>query len=180
MPPLADLAIDLYLPGDTGMRPSPLTTHNGASQTNYVSETGNHAGEPTLPVGGDDAALVLPGARRGDGAGRHAAPWWRSATRSPTARARPPTPTAAGPTLLARRLAAQAAVRMAVLNAGIGGNRVLGDGAGISALARFDRDVLTQPGVTHVIVLEGINDIGIAPQQPDADAPPISSPGTGS
>src|SRR5207249_9425506 len=51
---------------------------------------------------------------------------------------------------------------MAVLNAGIGGNRVLTEGAfqaGVNAVARFDRDVLQQSGVTHVIVLEGINDI---------------------
>ena len=49
-----------------------------------------------------------------------------------------------------------------MLNAGISGNRVLGDGAGISALARFDKDVLMQTGVTYVVVLEGINDIGVA------------------
>jgi len=49
---------------------------------------------------------------------------------------------------------------MAVLNAGIGGNRVLNDGLGPNALARFDRDVLTPPGVTHLIVLEGVNDLG--------------------
>lgn len=52
----------------------------------------------------------------------------------------------------------------AVANAGITGNRLLSDGpvvtAGESGLARFDRDVLALPGVTHVIVLEGINDIG--------------------
>ena len=46
------------------------------------------------------------------------------------------------PDHLARRLAAAKGV--AVLNAGISGNRVLGDGAGVSALARFDRDVLMQ------------------------------------
>jgi lysophospholipase L1-like esterase len=63
------------------------------------------------------------------------------------------------PDHLARRLA-NAGIRMAVLNAGIGGNRVLLDGNGPSALARFDRDVIAQTGVTHVIVLEGINDIG--------------------
>ena len=48
-----------------------------------------------------------------------------------------------------------------MLNLGIDGNRVLLDGAGVSALARFDRDVLVQPGATHVFVLEGINDLGI-------------------
>jgi lysophospholipase L1-like esterase len=49
---------------------------------------------------------------------------------------------------------------MGVLNAGIAGNRILADGFGVNALARFDRDVLTQTGVTHVIVLHGLNDIG--------------------
>jgi lysophospholipase L1-like esterase len=66
------------------------------------------------------------------------------------------------PDVLARRLSARRGAGVAVLNAGISGNRVLGDGAGVSALARFDKDVLLQTGVTHVIVMEGINDIGIA------------------
>jgi len=48
---------------------------------------------------------------------------------------------------------------VALVNAGIAGNRLLSDGFGISALARFDRDALTQPGVTHIVLLEGINDI---------------------
>jgi lysophospholipase L1-like esterase len=56
------------------------------------------------------------------------------------------------------------------LNAGIGGNRVLSEGNGPSALARFDRDVIAQPGVTHVIVLEGINDIGQAGRNPSPSA----------
>lgn len=49
---------------------------------------------------------------------------------------------------------------IAVLNTGIGGNRLLHDGVGPKASARFDRDVLSQPGVRSVILLEGINDIG--------------------
>jgi lysophospholipase L1-like esterase len=69
------------------------------------------------------------------------------------------------PDRLAERLAAERRGRpAAVVNAGIGGNRVLSDGAiasfGQSALARFDRDVLAVPGVTHVVVLEGVNDLG--------------------
>jgi len=47
-----------------------------------------------------------------------------------------------------------------VVNAGISGNRLLHDGRGPDAISRFDRDVLSVPGVTHVILLEGINDIG--------------------
>jgi lysophospholipase L1-like esterase len=48
----------------------------------------------------------------------------------------------------------------AIANAGISGNRLLGSGRGPAALARFDRDVLAVPGATHVVLLEGINDIG--------------------
>jgi len=66
--------------------------------------------------------------------------------------------------VLAERLVA-AKAKFAVVNAGIGGNRIIYDAArnvtyGPGALSRFDRDVLTQAGVSHVIILEGINDIG--------------------
>jgi lysophospholipase L1-like esterase len=62
---------------------------------------------------------------------------------------------------LARRLRTALPSRcLAVLNQGIGGNRLLLDGLGPNALARFDRDVLGQPGVRYLIVLAGINDIG--------------------
>src|SRR5207248_10506920 len=85
------------------------------------------------------------------------------------------------PDHLARRLNAQG-MKMAVVNAGIGGNRVLNEalvpagvdaravGAGINALARFERHVLSVPGATHVIVLEGINDIGNARENPTPTA----------
>ena len=75
------------------------------------------------------------------------------------------------PDLLANRLASEkGSSPLAVINEGIGGNRVLHDGAGVSALARLDRDVLAQPGVVSMIVLEGINDIGwphMKPKLPD-------------
>jgi len=64
------------------------------------------------------------------------------------------------PDLLAERLAEVG--RFGVVNHGISGNRVLGDGAGVSALARFDRDVLSVPGATHLIIFEGVNDLGLA------------------
>jgi len=73
------------------------------------------------------------------------------------------------PDLLARRLQAdKATAGLGVLNVGIGGNRVLHDGAGPSALARFDTDVLAQSGVKYLIILESINDIGHAydPKKP--------------
>lgn len=60
------------------------------------------------------------------------------------------------PDFLARRLAGQ---KVAVINAGISGGRVLKNHMGMNALARFDRDVLGQPGITSVVLLMGINDI---------------------
>src|SRR5579862_9872259 len=77
------------------------------------------------------------------------------------------------PDILAERLRARRRAKaIGVLDAGIGGNRVLFDPTGIvqfgvNALARFDRDVLAQPGVKYVIVLEGINDLG----HPGSSAP---------
>ena len=69
--------------------------------------------------------------------------------------------------LAARLLARKAGPAFAVVDMGIGGNRILNDGAiakaprsGVNALARFDEDVLAVPGVKYLIVLEGINDIG--------------------
>ena len=170
----ADLAIDLYLPEDTAALKSPVTLHPAAWQTNYVSAPGNQAGVVTLPV------QTTTSYRRGDGL--FGASWFF------LARVEVPAPGAVGsvvafgdsitdgtgsildmnnrwPEQLARRLAG-AGQRLAVLNAGIGGNRLLLDGTGPGALARFDRDVLAQPGVTHAIVLEGINDIGRARQNP--------------
>jgi lysophospholipase L1-like esterase len=64
------------------------------------------------------------------------------------------------PDQLAKRLAAQGETTIAVVNQGIGGNRILHDVAGPSALSRFDRDVLSLPGTANLIVLLGINDIG--------------------
>jgi lysophospholipase L1-like esterase len=66
----------------------------------------------------------------------------------------------AWPALLAERLRSEApATPFGVLNLGISGNRVLRDNIGVSALARFDRDVLAREGVRWMILLEGINDI---------------------
>jgi lysophospholipase L1-like esterase len=169
---LADLAIDLYLPGSTNA-PAPLTMHTGSFQTIYISETGNHAGAPKLPsvatlrnwfllsrveVEAADAAgaVVAFGDSITDGA------------------ASTPETNSRWPDVLARRLLSpSSSVKMGVLNAGIGGNRVLSEGAygaGINALARFEIDALSQTGVTHIIVMEGINDIGNARQNPTPTA----------
>lgn len=169
-PDFADLAIDLYLPADTAAAKSPVTIHAASWQTNYVSPPGNHAGAVTMPV---QTTTVY---RRGDGLTTAS---WFFLTRIEVMAPRQTGAIATigdsitdgtastidtnnrWPDHFARRLA-NAGMRTAVLNAGIGGNRVLTVGNGPQALARFDRDVITQPGVTHVIVLEGINDIGQA------------------
>lgn len=65
------------------------------------------------------------------------------------------------PDVLARRLSA-ARMRHVVVNQGIGGNRLVTRSTGPNAQARFDRDVLAIPGVSHVVILEGINDIRAA------------------
>jgi lysophospholipase L1-like esterase len=68
----------------------------------------------------------------------------------------------AWPALLAARLnRMRGGARISVLNEGISGNEVLRDGAGVSALARFDRDILGEPGVRWIVLLEGINDINL-------------------
>ena len=79
-------------------------------------------------------------------------------------------PTTAGPTFWRHACwPADPGRRLAVVDMGIGGNRILHEGAaskrpqfGINALARFDQDVLAQPGVSYLMILEGINDIGHA------------------
>jgi lysophospholipase L1-like esterase len=164
IPTGGELAVDLYFPGEVGVGPSPLTVHNGALQTNYVFATGNSSGVVAPSVVARPAQWILlsrvevmaPQAARtivafGDSI--------TDGTRST------PDTNSRWPDVLARRLAA-ARKPFAISNQGIAGNRLLGDGAGVSALARFDRDVLLQTGASYVVVLEGINDIGIARSNP--------------
>jgi lysophospholipase L1-like esterase len=66
------------------------------------------------------------------------------------------------PDVLAERLAKRGGGAWGVANQGISGNRVLQDGFGQSALARLDRDVLAVPGVTAMILFEGVNDLGLS------------------
>jgi lysophospholipase L1-like esterase len=72
------------------------------------------------------------------------------------------------PDRLAERVAGH---HWAVVNVGISGNRLLRYGAGPSALSRLDRDVLSVPGVTAIIVMEGINDIGRGLGAPNSTEP---------
>jgi len=162
VPALGDLAIDLYLPGDTSATTSPLTTHSVGLQTNYLSPAGNFAGVTVLPVAATRMSwFFLTGvevtASKQTGA---IAAFGDSITDGV---ASTPDTNNRWPNQLASRLMAQHGNhKMGVLDLGISGNRVLHDFVGPNAQARFDRDVLTQTGVTHVIVLEGINDIGFS------------------
>jgi len=161
---LQDLAVSVFLPGRTGR----ATLHTDAQQVNWVSAAGDHAAEA------------------GSGAFTAGIPSWYYVSgllvRSPAAVG---TVVAFGdsitdgvgstidgngrwPNDLARRLDGLAGPTLAVADEGIGGNRVLTGSrcCGASALARFTRDVLDQPGVRDIIVLEGINDIGFSAGPP--------------
>ncbi|MFF3905816.1 SGNH/GDSL hydrolase family protein [Streptomyces sp. NPDC001848] len=155
-----NLLVSLYVPGTTGMS----TWHSDAFDTTYIA-SGNHTG--------DDGAAAF---------GTATTSWYYLAgldVVSPTARG---TVVAFGdsitdgyhsstgtysrwPDFLGRRLGAgPGPQRLSVVDAGIGGNRVLTDvptlWQGVSALKRFGHDALGQPGVKDVILFEGINDIG--------------------
>ena len=164
IPELGDVAVSLYLPGKV----MGAGVHYSSQQTSYIA-AGNVAGaadldSPTpltswvfltgLEVQAPAAvgSIVTFGDSITDGArssvdGNHR---W--------------------PDMLASRLAARkTGPKFGVVNMGIGGNRILHEGLaskrpqfGINALARFDADVLAQPGVKYLVILEGINDIGHA------------------
>jgi len=157
VPDRVDLAISLWIPGNQ----SAATEHKLGLQTTYVSPEGDFTGADALPTATTTAsyyylagvdvgsrvpsrAIVVLGDSITDGL--HSTP---DANRR-------------WPDRLAERLHAHSSgSRIAVLNAGISGNRILHDMAGTNASARLDRDVLVQSGARYVIVLEGINDIGI-------------------
>jgi lysophospholipase L1-like esterase len=157
VPAFADVAVSVYFPGATG----PITWHQLGMQTTYISTSGDYTAAPAMPVSATATsryvladvevaaansvgAVVSLGDSITDGYGSTADANHR------------------WPDDLSERLNGNKGKKgMAVLNQGINGNRLLHDKLGPNALARFDRDVLAQAGVTHVIVLEGINDIGI-------------------
>src|SRR5689334_13283474 len=162
--PLEDLAVSVYLPGRTG----PATMHFDAQQPSWMSGPGDHTADrgaaayttstlswyyvSGLVVRSADTigTVVAFGDSITDGVGSTAgadARW---------------------PNDLARRLDELGGPALSVADEGIGGNRLLGGSGccGASARARFARDALDQPGVRDVILLEGINDIGIGMARP--------------
>ncbi|HKO93073.1 MAG TPA: SGNH/GDSL hydrolase family protein, partial [Polyangiaceae bacterium] len=142
--------------------PSDVTGHPGSRTTSYL-QPGNVVAEPRLDAAqavdhwyflsaidvwtdGHARAIVTLGDSLTDG---------RGSTTNQNDR---------WPNQLSRRLLADPrTATIAVLNQGVGGNRVLEEGLGVTALARFERDVLTPPGVRWVVILEGINDLGATP-----------------
>jgi lysophospholipase L1-like esterase len=157
VPALADLAVSIYVPGQTG----PATWHFVAQQTSYVSPEGNFADALDMPVSATTRAWFWLAAvevfvPKQVGA---IAAFGDSVTDGVRS-----TPDANNrwPDHLARALVAQHGNhQMSVLNASVTGNRLLHDGIGANAVARLERDVLAQAGVTHLIVLLGNNDITI-------------------
>jgi lysophospholipase L1-like esterase len=156
--PASNLAVSLFLPDQPVNQ---LTLHPFADQTNYLVP-GNVVSAasfdtPTtfftwdflkgVDVAADSkaASIVTFGDSITDGA---------HSTRDANAR---------WPDVLAHRLQANKKTEnLGILNEGIGGNRILHDTTGPSALARFDRDVLAQAGVKYLVIMESINDIGHA------------------
>ncbi|MER5252166.1 SGNH/GDSL hydrolase family protein [Streptomyces sp. NPDC002855] len=151
----SDLVVSLYVAEAAGQ----ATGHGMAMQTSYATG-GDHAGEEgegswserigswfyldavSVESAADTGAVVALGDSITDG--------WQSTTDT----------NRRWPDYLSRRLqgASMTGIK-GVANEGISGNKVLADGAGQSALARLQRDVLSQPGVRTVFLFEGINDI---------------------
>jgi lysophospholipase L1-like esterase len=167
--PLTDLAVSLYFPGETG----PPTSHGTGLHTTYISREGDFTGQPAIA----DAATTLSYyylAAVDVEAPAAAAALVTFGDSITDGTASTPNSDHNWPSLLAARLAKnKKTASVGVANMGIGGNRVLYDGSGASALARLDRDVLSQSGVKWVMLLEGINDIGRVgtntPEAPTAD-----------
>jgi lysophospholipase L1-like esterase len=190
VPPLARLEVTSYLPAHTPV----ASFHWGAQQTMAI-EVGDTLAVPVLVpvrlpapasapaqapataqagrIGGrlfTAAVLVEP-----DGPGATVVTLGDSIT---DGNGSTPDADRRWPDALAARLASHG---IGVANAGISGARLLRDGMGQSALARFERDVLAQPGVTDVIVLLGINDIGWpgSPFAPSESAVTLEALGAG-
>jgi lysophospholipase L1-like esterase len=168
VPGLADVVITVHLPDD--LPASFGITGRYARQTNYISPLGNFAAETVMPVGRitDDWYIV-------SGIDVQAAPNTGGIVAVGDSLTDANISThdifASWPSQLARRIAARSGGRpLAVMNQGLGGNRILYDIRGDSGLRRFDRDVLAAPGVTHVIIVLGTNDLRNRWRKPEEEA----------
>ena len=156
--PLADVAVSVYLPGEVP-ESFPLTGHDPAHQTNYISPGGDFTAATDLPIQQETEVFLFvtgievlaPHETGGIVAFGDSLTEGNISQLDANNR---------WPDQLARRLAArQNGRQLGVVNQGIGGGRLLHDGHGDSGLRRFDRDVLAQPGATHVIAALGVNDL---------------------
>lgn len=168
--PLGELAVSVYAPGDTG----PASAHSMALRTTWISKEGDLTAAPEFTDAATSQAWywvsALDVAAPAD-AGTIVA-FGDSITDGATSS---PNTDRSWPSVLAQRLQANpATANVAIVNEGISGNRILGDGAGVSALARFDRDVLGHAGVKWLMILEGINDMNLAARAP-AGTPPLTA-----
>ncbi|MBV2353027.1 SGNH/GDSL hydrolase family protein [Streptomyces sp. J2-1] len=155
LPARASLAVSLHSPDAAG----PATGHGLALQTSYTAEQDRTADESGAGWTGVteawwylDAVSVRPAGRAAGAVvalGDSITDGWQSPTDGDQR----------WPDHLADRLHRADGTVQGVANAGISGNRVLSDSGGVSALARLDRDVLSQPGLRTVFLFEGVNDI---------------------
>jgi lysophospholipase L1-like esterase len=158
VPALSDLAVSIFVPGDTG----PATWHFEARQTLYVSPQGDFTASAAMPVDSTRpttlawfwlAGVEVTTSRKTVGIVTFGDSITDGSQSTPDANKR-------WPDQLARRLMDHpGSQKMGVMNKAIAGNRILHDSLGPNALARFDRDTLASTGVTHVIVQLGGNDI---------------------
>jgi lysophospholipase L1-like esterase len=163
--PMTDLAVSLYI---TGAKGTP-TNHTPGLHTAYVSN-GDTTASGSMPSPETNSSYVWlrsidvvapPASFAISCLGDSITDGFRTTVDANTA----------WPTILAKRFSDHSRTsQISVLNAGISGNQVLRDGAGVSALARFDRDVESEPGGRWVVLLEGINDINIHGQITGAGA----------
>lgn len=167
--PLADVTLSLYIPAGGAGTDSPITNHVRALQTGYIgagdqTAAAEYATESTITsiyyATGVDVAVSRYGWP----------PTGVVVLGDSIANGDESTPDTNNrwPNLLAERLARKTRGRgwgapAGVMNLGISGNQVTNTLIGDNAQARFDRDVLTQSGATHVIIHEGINDLGLPP-----------------
>lgn len=152
LPPLGDLAVSLFLPENVDA----TTQHSVGLQTTYISAPGNFSGAITLTATTTQSYYFLTGVEVSASARTRAIVTLGDSVTDGFGST--PDTNRRWPNLLAERLQSAGGSRLAVLNAGISGNRILHDFVGANALARLDRDVLVQTGVKYVVVLEGNND----------------------
>jgi lysophospholipase L1-like esterase len=151
-----NLAVSLYLPENVAA----TTQHEQGQQTNYISTPGDFTGASSFSATTTQSYYFLAGVEvRASRRARAIVALGESIT---DGFGSTPDTNQRWTNLLAERLQCDPRTsRLAVLNAGISGNRVLHDLVATSALGRLDRDVLVQTGAKYVIVLAGTNDFGI-------------------